>query len=121
MVGMAVGLFCCTDDEQQKMIDQRKQTEQKETQAPVAASPVPDAPIVEVTPEAVQTPEVPPEPEKVDNYRYGSTVCECRERTECGMTFWGCTDGRIYGCMHDATYSIVKVEKTEENDGNCSN
>ena len=106
---LVAGLNSCTDSEQQAQIDRQKRIEAQEAQA--VATPESTTP---------EEPEAPAEPEKVDNYTFTNTVCQCHEKTECGMTFWNCVNGKVYGCMHDAIYAIVSVNKTDDDDGNCS-
>ena len=123
----------CTDSEQQAQIERQKRIEQQEREdADRAAQKAKDAvgqsggaqgDTSQVQPEVSPTPDTPQEPEKTTNYVYftgnSKVVCICRKSSECGMTFWGCADGKVYGCMHNAVYQPVEVEATTENTSNC--
>ena len=121
------GLSGCTDSEQQAQIDRQKHNEEreakdqadKEARIEAEAKAAMVAPADSPTPTAVQTPETPPEPEKVDNVVWKNIQCQCHSVAECGVTMWGCSDGKTHACMHDLEYAIISVDKTDSNDGQC--
>jgi hypothetical protein len=123
----------CTDSEQQAQIERQKRIEQQEKDDAARASEAAknaqsqggagSSDTSQVEPEASPTPDATQEPDKTTNYIYfngnSKVVCICRKSSECGMTFWGCDDGKVYGCMHNAVYQPVEVEATNDNTSNC--
>ena len=126
---LALASYSCTDSEQQAQIDRQKRIEQQEAQdkadqerkaAQAAAEAQAAQPTQEAAPQPEETPEAPTEPEKVDNYiLVGGTTCQCLRIDPCGVTAYGCSNGKSYACKHDVEYTVVSVDKTDDNNGNC--
>lgn len=55
-----------------------------------------------------------PEYETVQYWEVNNTYCYGREYTECGVTFWECDDGFVYGCMTSVKYKVKSKEVRAE-------
>lgn len=121
---ISFSLSGCTDSEQQAQLDHQKRVEEQEAKdaaekaKSLALDPVPGVTeTAPAAPEPEQTPEAPPEPEKVYSYNFSGTACECQERSQCGMSFWRCSNGKTYDCQTNTSYvatTVLKKDSYEE-------
>lgn len=134
LAAMLLTLMGCSDsDSDQRAADKERQARQeqelerlaKEQAASRAQASEPA--VAEQAPEGPAEPETPPEPEKVAQYKlleYGRGLtprvnCMCREKSECGMTFYACDDNAVYSCIHEVKYTVGETIATEKNTGQC--
>lgn len=118
---LALVLNGCTDSEQQAQLDHKKQVEEQEAKdkaeadAKASAQPASE-PATASAPEPEQTPEAPPQPEMVNVYQFSTTTCECQERSQCGMSFWRCSNGKTYDCTTNSSYTASAVVRKDDYD-----
>jgi|GEM_PF-5240977 len=113
------------DKERQAM--QEREMERLAQEQAAARSQASEPAVAEQTPEEPSEPETPPEPDKVAQYRlleYGRGLtpnvnCLCREKSECGMTFYACDNKKVYACIHEVTYSVGETIQTDDNANAC--
>lgn len=120
----------CTSDEEKAAVERKERIEQQEQKDAEAATrkareaedahDKADQQAKQAEAEAAATPEPPA---KVILYRFKNVTCQCYAKAECGISFWGCSDGFTYGCFHDVAYTTFEETKTDSNssEGNCEN